>query len=185
MGGGGGLLGHIFITDVAHFHSVRCRDPRNVPVKTPVRLIEAILALMLSLFNSECQKLLTLTVTNVINAQGRLHADMAKDPGIKPQKGWFIVSPVQLRCSNQTLDWKWNQTGPVSCYLYCRKIKEHCGYCMHGSGLQPSFPGTDYILFSQKPAWKLPCVYCVYVAAGRNGFMCKAVGRPSERLHDG
>lgn len=44
--------------------------------------------LMLSLFHcSECQKLLTLTVTNVINAQGCLHADMAKDPVIKLQKG--------------------------------------------------------------------------------------------------
>lgn len=57
-------------------------------MKTAVRLIEVILTFMLSLFHcSECQKLLALTVTNVINPQEQcLHADTAKDPVIKMQK---------------------------------------------------------------------------------------------------
>lgn len=74
------------------------KAPWNVPMKTPVRLIEVILTFMLSLLHcSECQKLFTLTVTNVINPKGRcLRADAAKDPAIKVQKYRLIISSPQL-----------------------------------------------------------------------------------------
>lgn len=87
VGGVGGLLGHIFLT---HFHSGRSPIAERYrlfqsSLKTPACLTEVILSFVLSLFQcSECQKLSTLTVTNVINPRGhRLHADVAKGSVIK------------------------------------------------------------------------------------------------------
>lgn len=67
---------------LTHFHSGRG------PIVETYRLFQSSLktpVCLLSLFQcSECQKLSTLTVTNVINPQGhRLHADVAKGSVIK------------------------------------------------------------------------------------------------------
>lgn len=112
--------------------------------------MEVIPSFILSPFHrSECQKLSTLTVTNVINPQGhRLHADVAKDSVIK------LKHSSQDALTNPQL---WRQPAAVSSWLHKSQRTLQLVCVRQRFAEYESFLGTDYVSFTQKAACLCSC----------------------------